>query len=308
MKRILCSLLAVAAVGWAVARAGVEITPGNDGVASRAITTHQQSAWSSDGNVTLNGTANLAPNQTASSGSSLMTRSLGDTRYLLGESILDWEGFATSPFATATSNTLVRLNNQLSLTDSRWGAVCLGSYTSSFVPNSFAAIYLDHSASSGARPFQFTANSAPFTLSMGIRCTTNSNQGNAFVGFDQRTSSSFHNRPAGNFVGITYNVALTNMWAAIAYSGSGTTQIVVIATNTVLTSASTNGWIDVQMIFRTNSCEVVCGGVTNILSNVFGYGDGLGFTLGANYSFTGTTNTINELMIDYLKIRKEVQQ
>ena len=38
MKHILCSLLAVAAVGWAVARAGVEITPGNDGVASRAAT------------------------------------------------------------------------------------------------------------------------------------------------------------------------------------------------------------------------------------------------------------------------------
>ena len=33
------------------------------------------------GNVTLNGTANTAPNQTAASGSSLMTRDLGDARY-----------------------------------------------------------------------------------------------------------------------------------------------------------------------------------------------------------------------------------
>ena len=38
MKHMICSLLAVAAVGWAVARAGVEITPGNDGMASRAVT------------------------------------------------------------------------------------------------------------------------------------------------------------------------------------------------------------------------------------------------------------------------------
>jgi hypothetical protein len=56
-------------------------------VASRAITNNQQSAWSSDGNVTLNGTANLAPNQTAAAGSSLMTRGLGDARYI--RSILD---------------------------------------------------------------------------------------------------------------------------------------------------------------------------------------------------------------------------
>jgi hypothetical protein len=34
-----------------------------------------------EGSQTMNGTANLAPNQTASSGSSLMTRDLGDTRY-----------------------------------------------------------------------------------------------------------------------------------------------------------------------------------------------------------------------------------
>jgi hypothetical protein len=34
------------------------------------------------GNLTLNGTANVAPNQTASSGSSLMTRDLADTRLL----------------------------------------------------------------------------------------------------------------------------------------------------------------------------------------------------------------------------------
>jgi hypothetical protein len=32
----------------------------------------------------MNGTANIAPNQTASSGSSLMTRGLGDERYLFG--------------------------------------------------------------------------------------------------------------------------------------------------------------------------------------------------------------------------------
>jgi hypothetical protein len=36
----------------------------------------------SSGNVTMNGTASVAPNQTASSGSSLMTRNLSDARYL----------------------------------------------------------------------------------------------------------------------------------------------------------------------------------------------------------------------------------
>jgi hypothetical protein len=51
-------------------------------VASRAITNNQQSAWSSTGNVTLNGTANLAPNQSAASEASLMTRGLGDARYI----------------------------------------------------------------------------------------------------------------------------------------------------------------------------------------------------------------------------------
>ena len=38
-------------------------------------------AVNSSGNATLNGTANLAPSQTADSGSSLMTRDLGDVRY-----------------------------------------------------------------------------------------------------------------------------------------------------------------------------------------------------------------------------------
>jgi len=50
-------------------------------VATGAITNNQQSAWSSAGNVTLNGTANIAPNQTAASGSSVMTRGLGDARW-----------------------------------------------------------------------------------------------------------------------------------------------------------------------------------------------------------------------------------
>jgi hypothetical protein len=63
-------------------------------VASRAITNNQQSAWSSDGNVTLNGTANLAPNQTAASGASVMTRDLGDARYK--QALLDEFGFNTS--------------------------------------------------------------------------------------------------------------------------------------------------------------------------------------------------------------------
>jgi hypothetical protein len=81
----------VAAIGWAVARAGVEITPGNDGVASRAITNNQQSAWSSTGNVTLNGTANLAPNQTAASGASVMTRDLVDARFPYDGEPIGWQ-------------------------------------------------------------------------------------------------------------------------------------------------------------------------------------------------------------------------
>jgi hypothetical protein len=46
------------------------------------LTNNHASAVTLGGNVTLNGTANLAPNQTAASGSSLMTRDLGDARYL----------------------------------------------------------------------------------------------------------------------------------------------------------------------------------------------------------------------------------
>jgi len=60
-------------------------------VASRAITNNQQSAWSSDGNVTLNGTANLAPNQTASSGSSVMTRSLVDAHLFADGEPVGWQ-------------------------------------------------------------------------------------------------------------------------------------------------------------------------------------------------------------------------
>jgi hypothetical protein len=47
------------------------------------------------GNLTLNGTANTAPNQTAASGSSLMTRDLGDDRYSLSI-ILDQDATRTS--------------------------------------------------------------------------------------------------------------------------------------------------------------------------------------------------------------------
>jgi hypothetical protein len=79
MKRLFFYATLFAAATWL---AFAELNPpGNDGVASRAITNNQQSAWSSTGNVTLNGTANLAPNQTAASGSSLLTRDLADDRY-----------------------------------------------------------------------------------------------------------------------------------------------------------------------------------------------------------------------------------
>jgi hypothetical protein len=82
MKRLFFYATLFAAATWL---AFAELNPpsggGNDGVASRAITNNQQSAWSSDGNVTLNGTANIAPNQTASAGASVMTRDLGDARY-----------------------------------------------------------------------------------------------------------------------------------------------------------------------------------------------------------------------------------
>lgn len=55
------------------------------------------------GNVTMNGTANTAPNQTAASGSSLMTRDLGDARYpLISESA---PPIATISTFTATSTT-----------------------------------------------------------------------------------------------------------------------------------------------------------------------------------------------------------
>lgn len=57
------------------------------------------SAWSAvtpvlSDNLTLNGTANTAPNQTAASGSSLMTRDLGDARYSL-------VSYLNPPIATA---------------------------------------------------------------------------------------------------------------------------------------------------------------------------------------------------------------
>jgi hypothetical protein len=48
------------------------------------LTNNHTAAVTLGGNVTLNGTANLAPNQTAASGASVMTRDLGDGRYLLG--------------------------------------------------------------------------------------------------------------------------------------------------------------------------------------------------------------------------------
>jgi hypothetical protein len=56
-------------------------------------------AVNSSGNATLNGTANLAPSQTASSGSSLMTRDLSDARY--GEAVRA----GVSGVALTTNNT-----------------------------------------------------------------------------------------------------------------------------------------------------------------------------------------------------------
>jgi hypothetical protein len=54
------------------------------GLQTVPLTNNHTAAVTLGGNLTLNGTANIAPNQTASSGSSLMTRGLGDGRYLLG--------------------------------------------------------------------------------------------------------------------------------------------------------------------------------------------------------------------------------
>jgi hypothetical protein len=51
------------------------------------LTNNHTSAVTLGGNLTVNGTANIAPNQTASSGASVMTRDLGDARYV--RSILD---------------------------------------------------------------------------------------------------------------------------------------------------------------------------------------------------------------------------
>jgi len=55
------------------------------------------------GNLTLNGVSNLAPSQSASSGSSLMTRDLSDARYGGGETSML---YMTSPVTYTNNNTL----------------------------------------------------------------------------------------------------------------------------------------------------------------------------------------------------------
>jgi len=164
-------------------------------------------------NQTLDGTNNVAPNQTAASGSSLLTRDLGDARY--GQTFLA----RTTATQTVSNNTTMQASTQ-------GGTLTLGAGTYQLfvlirtvndataggktqLSLSASAAFLAGQEVYGVNAFQPQALSTAYTNIIGLRQTTNQN--------------NFHHAFSG-LMELTASTTLTIGFANFAASGDTTLQ------------------------------------------------------------------------------------
>jgi hypothetical protein len=155
-------------------------------------------------NQTLDGTNNVAPNQTAASGASLLTRDLGDARY--GQVFIA----RTTATQTVTNNTTMQASTQ-------GGTLTLGAGTYQLfflirtvndvaaggktqLSLSASAAFLTGQEVVGVNNFAGVVFSAAYTNLIGLRQTTNQNNfSHAFSGIIQLTASTTLTMNFANF-------------------------------------------------------------------------------------------------------------
>jgi hypothetical protein len=244
LRRLLC--IAALATGLSyLAWAGVKITgsaPATvlpNSLQIQGNLTVSNSATVGD-SLTVNGTASLMPNQTASSGASVMTRDLGDSRYLNRETTYEWweEFFDAGRWTvSAASGTHGPSSTGIGF----WSLYAM------LATNRAIALVGAQHGQDGTRGAVNLAG-ATLTLTMRFRIVSTTNTA-MFCGFSQGDVSSI---PFNRFVGVWYDSSLhTNAWAVSRDGGT---------TNSIPLTTSLTAWNTYVFSITTNTATVSVNG------------------------------------------------
>lgn len=216
------------------------------------------------GNVTMAGTGNTAPNQTASSGSSLMTRDLVREEIATPRALdsIYWFGLygQGSVWATAGNSAVIALASRHTANETGF-AMGLTLRTSARIGTNVAGagLRLGGFGVTGDGPFKATATSGDWQMEAQVcpQIFVNSTNAVAFVMASANASSMWH---ATNTVGIYYVPQPTNTWvsnAAVAQHDRINVGGVVWAVQTAGTNAATEPtWTDLIGSTVTNGSAV----------------------------------------------------
>ena len=254
---ILFGILAFSAHGQTIKSLGYNATNGQVVVATNIVWTNNVtfSNLAASGNVTMSGTANTAPNQTAASGASVMTRDLGDDRYYV--------------FATRPTNVLIYSNAKAFMASDVF--ILRGIFTAQLTNELVLWTNTIPSLSSwnyaGSHEFQLlhASNSTGFAAARGAA------QGNQ--GMQLLSEWNIDAENSAYWISFTTNLTVTT-GGTISGNASGATAKIWHSSNPS-NSSRTDVWLyDVRgALFTTNDTNLILNGTNTgvgIANSLFG--------------------------------------